>query len=247
MSDPTPIGAAPVVRTVGPAAVPQEPTPAARVPWPVWLVLGAASVSLGVAALQAYRVLDGAGTTVPSSSEVADLPTRVAVLVQVIAPDRQLLVPLLGLVAVAGLLRGCTGTTPGHRPARLAASALAALVALGAGCLLGLLAYVVSTTEAEADEERFFFFDERFLVFGGPSATSLVVLCVAVLLVHHLVLTPAPVAHVDDDPDQGAGSSPPQPGPGQVARVDGGPERDEQVVAVREEPKDPHAPFRRPH
>lgn len=211
----------------------------------MWLVLGAVAVSLGAAALQAYRVLDDAGTTFPLSSEVADLPTRVAVLVQVIAPDRHLFVPLLGLVVVAGLLSGRTGTTPGHRPARLAASALAALVALGAGCLLGLLAYALGTAEAGADEDRSFV-DERFLVFGGPSATCLVVLCVALLLVHHLVLTPAPVVPVDD-PDQSAGSPPPQPGPGQVARVDTGPERDEQVVAVREEPEDPHAPFRRPH
>lgn len=241
VTDLPPASRAPVVREVPPVAAAGETagdTPAAVTAgrsWATWCLLAAAALALAVMALQAYRILTGAGFSIFEADSQDSVPeyNRVAAFVQFIAPDRQLVLPLLGLAAATWLSGGSAGRSRLEQPVRRVAAGLAVLLAVETGCLLGMLGYLVAAAPP-ADATVAFFGSNRLDELAGRLTSALLLVCLSVLLARRL-LGEAPAATADT----GAGAAPEEPA-GQ--REDAAADPDELAAGNA----DPHAVYRRP-
>ncbi len=212
-------------------------TTAPRGSWATWCVLAAVAVSLALVALQAYRILTGAGFLFfpPDEQGTVSRYHRVAAFVQLIAPDRRLVLPLLGLFAAAWLTGGAPGRARTDEPARWVAAGLCVLLALEALCLVGMLGYLV-VAAPPADDMATMFGPDRLDELSGPVPGAVLLLCLSVLLAR-LLIRPSV------EPPAGGTSSGAAPGLPEREASAGDPL---QEVADEATSGDPHAAYRRP-
>ena len=200
-------------------------------PWTVWAVLGASAVPLLFLLVEVQRLLLGDGPSfLLGTEQQASTYARVTYFLQVIGPDRVLLLPLLALGAAAWLRegRGVPQDVPRADLARTCATMLTAAVLAAACAALVAVAYLV-LTDPPPEADGSFFGGGDSLDSLGPSATATVVLAVlAALLLRRVLAERAAVVEATDDEE---------PAPGPVRLTLEGQEREPAPV----EPPPPYA------
>lgn len=151
-------------------------------------MVAASAAPLALVVLEAVRVLGGRGPAFLSADrgDVADAYTRVSYLTQVASADRVLVLPLLGLAAVAWLVRPAPAAPARTRAVRMAAAGLGGLLSLQATGLLVLVGYLLVTDEPS--NAPISLGDERFEALAAPLTAGLLVLSLSLLLVRLLLL-----------------------------------------------------------
>lgn len=165
--------------------------------WTPWALLAAAAVPLVLVAVEAQRLLLGEGPTFLQDGQDQELSayTRCTYFLQLVQPERTLVLPLVALAGVTWLLGSGRAWA---RPGRLRAAALGLTCVLG-GLACGLLLVVayLAAPQVPEDASAGFFAGDRLEALGPAGAGALVLAVLAAALLRLLAVRPPAPADAD--------------------------------------------------
>lgn len=171
--------------------------------WTPWALLTASAAALLLVVALALRNLIGAGPPFLSeTTDGLDPYTRVAYVLQVVSPDRLLVLPLLALTAAGFLHRRATGPRPVL--AGRVAVALTGLLALEAAGVAAMTVYAYAAAPPADGTVTFYGPDAEIEGLAPPFAGAVLLLCLALTLLRVLldagVVDPAEADSAEMDP-----------------------------------------------